>query len=132
MKKFLSVLLLSTILLTGCKSKETKEVSKDDVQVITENEVIKDQDVDGLKLTNTSLTSVNGIWTLVTEVSNTTGNDYNLDEFTINLKDGEGNTLKSLRGYVGEVIKNNETKVINTSTDFDLSNVVKVEYEIKK
>ena len=132
MKKVFAVALLSTLLLTGCKSKEVKEAEKLDIDVNTSEEVIKDQEVDGLKLTNTSLTSVNGIWTLVTEVSNNTGSDYNLDEFTIILKDAEGNVVKTLRGYVGESIPNGDTRTINSSTDFDLSNVTKVEYEVKK
>ena len=132
MKKSIIVLLvlLSTLLVfTGCGKKKDKKL---DIEVNTEEEVIKDQEVDGLKLTNTSLTKVDNNWTLVTEVSNNTGADYVLDEFTIIIKDADGNILTSIPGYVGGTIPNGETRTINSSTIRDLSKAAKVEYEVKK
>lgn len=126
----LLVLLSALLVFTGCgKKKEKEEI---DVKVITEEEVIKDQEVDGLKLTNTSLTRVDNNWTLITEVANNTGADYKLDEFTIIFKDAEGNVVATLPGYVGGTIPNGSTRTINSSTIRDLSNVTKVEYEVKK
>ena len=133
MKKILismTVVLATTLLLTGCGKK--KEEPKNDVKSNTEENVIKDQEVDGLKMTNTSLTITNGISTLVTEVSNNTGVDYQLEEFTITIKDKDGNVLATLPGYVGETIENGSTKTIDSSIDIDLSNATSVEYEIKK
>ena len=133
MKKILismTVVLATTLLLTGCGKK--KEEPKNDVKSNTEENVIKDQEVDGLKMTNTSLTITNGISTLVTEVSNNTGADYQLEEFTITIKDKDGNVLATLPGYVGETIENGSTKTIDSSIDIDLSNATSVEYEIKK
>ncbi len=134
MKKIL-VVLISTLLITGCGIKtqdNVKEQPKEEVKAITEKEVIKDQVVDGLNLTNTSLTLTNGVWKLVTQVTNNTGSDYNLDKFEIIIKDIQGQEIKRLTGYVGNTIANGSTKTINTSTDFDLSKAAKVEYEIKK
>ena len=133
MKKILismTIVLAATLLLTGCGKK--KEETKNDVKTNTEENVVKDQEVDGLKMTNTSLTITNGISTLVTEVSNNTGSDYQLEEFTIIIKDKDGNVLATIPGYVGDVIENGSTKTIDSSIDIDLSNASSVEYEIKK
>ena len=133
MKKILismTIVLAATLLLTGCGKK--KEETKNDVKTNTEENVVKDQEVDGLKMTNTSLTITNGISTLVTEVSNNTGSDYQLEEFTIIIKDKTDNVLATIPGYVGETIENGSTKTIDSSIDIDLSNATSVEYEIKK
>ena len=133
MKKILismTIVLAATLLLTGCGKK--KEETKNDVKTNTEENVVKDQEVDGLKMTNTSLTITNGISTLVTEVSNNTGSDYQLEEFTIIIKDKDDNVLATIPGYVGETIENGSTKTIDSSIDIDLSNATSVEYKIKK
>ena len=133
MKKILisiTIVLAATLLLTGCGKK--KEETKNDVKTNTEENVVKDQEVDGLKMTNTSLTITNGISTLVTEVSNNTGSDYQLEEFTIIIKDKNDNVLATIPGYVGETIENGSTKTIDSSIDIDLSNAASVEYKIKK
>jgi hypothetical protein len=113
----------------GCSKKETTEPT---VQVNTEKDVIKDQEVDGITLTNTSLIVTDGISKLVTEATNTTDSDYELDEFTIIVKDADGNVITTIPGYVGSVIKSGETRTINSSVDIDLINAKSVEYEIKK
>ena len=129
----LLLLLSSLFLFTGCGcSKKNAAKEETDVEVNTNEEVIKDQEVDGLKLTNTSLTKTDGIWTLVTEVSNNTGSDYELNEFTILIKDSEGNVLVTLPGYVGGTIPNGESRTINSSTDADLENAASVEYSVDK
>ena len=129
----LLLLLSSLFLFTGCGcSKKNTAKEETDVEVNTNEEVIKDQEVDGLKLTNTSLTKTDGIWTLVTEVSNNTGSDYELNEFTILIKDSEGNVLVTLPGYVGGTIPNGESRTINSSTDADLENAASVEYSVDK
>ena len=133
MKKVLVVGLLSVLLLTGCgKSNNTKQEEKLKAEVNKEEEVVKDREVDGLKLTNASLTTVDGKSTLITLVENNTGSDYNLEYFDIYLKDENDNVVETLLGYVGSTIKNGEQKRIKSSTDKDISSVVKVEYEIKK
>lgn len=82
-------------------------------------------------MTNTALVIQNGISTLTTEVSNNTGADYYVDEFTITVKDKEGNVLTTLSRYVGGVILNGEVRAINTSSDIDLSKANSIEYSIK-
>lgn len=130
-------MLLVLGLATGCgcskKKTETKKTETEpEVKVNTEKEVIKDREVDGIKLTNTSLTTVNGISTLVTSVTNDSKSDYHLDEYTIIIKDADGKEIVRIPGYVGDTIKAGETRTINSSVDIDLSNAKSIEYEVKK
>ena len=133
-KSLLALLLVAT-LVTGCgcaKKDNKKDNTKDDVKVNTEENVIKDQTFEGLTFTNTSLTTTNGVSTLITEVSNSTGSDYTLEEFTITIKNKDGEVITTIPGYVGDVIKNGETRTINSSIDIDLSNASSIEYSVKK
>ncbi len=133
--KSLLALLLVVTLVTGCgctKKDNKKNNAKDDVKVNTEENVIKDQTFEGLTFTNTSLTTTNGVSTLITEVSNSTGSDYTLEEFTITIKNKDGEVITTIPGYVGDVIKNGETRTINSSIDIDLSNASSIEYSVKK
>ena len=133
-KSLLALLLVAT-LVTGCgctKKDNKKNNTKDDVKVNTEENVIKDQTFEGLTFTNTSLTTTNGVSTLITEVSNSTGSDYTLEEFTITIKNKAGEVITTIPGYVGDVIKNGETRTINSSIDIDLSSASSIEYSVKK
>ena len=133
-KSLLALLLVATLVTgCGCTNKDNKKNNaKDDVKVNTEENVIKDQTFEGLTFTNTSLTTTNGVSTLITEVSNSTGSDYTLEEFTITIKNKAGEVITTIPGYVGDVIKNGETRTINSSIDIDLSNASSIEYSVKK
>ena len=115
----------------GCKKKE-KETVKEEIKVNTNKDVIKDQEVDGIKMTNTSMVTTNGITKLVTNVANDSNVHYKLDEYTIIIKDKEGKEIVRIPGYVGDTIKAGETRTINSSVDIDLSNAGSIEYEVKK
>ena len=91
MKKIMTLsvsLLLVLGLVTGCGcNKKEKENKKEEVKVNTNKEVVKDQEVDGIKMTNTSLVTTNGISKLVTNVTNNSESDYKLEEYIIIIKD---------------------------------------------
>lgn len=136
MKK-IGILALAAFMLiaTGCgcnKKEEVEETKEPETIVNTEENVIKDQEFEGLTMTNTSLVVTDGISSLVTEVSNNTGADYYLNEFKIIVKDADGNEMTTLPGYVGEVIPNGETRTINSSIDIDLSKAASIEYSVDK
>ena len=132
-KALLAIFALTLVTGCGCAKKDNKkDNTKDDVKVNTEENVIKDQTFEGLTFTNTSLTTTNGVSTLITEVSNSTGEDYTLEEFTITIKNKDGEVITTIPGYVGDVIKNGETRTINSSIDIDLSNASSIEYSVKK
>lgn len=138
MKKLGLLGLVGLVLFTtgcGCDKKESvnKPENKEPETTINTNEgVITDQTFEGLKMTNTSLVMTNGMSTLVTEVTNNTGADYHLVEFVITVKDADGNVITTLPGYVGDVILNGETRVIDSTIDIDLSHAASIEYSVTK
>ena len=140
MKKIINItlmLLVCLTLVTGCgKDKSKNEDKKDDnkttVEVNNNEEVTKDQNIEGITITNTSLVYEDGISYLKATVTNNTGSDYELNEYKINVKDSDGNIIVTMPGYVGSVIKNGESKSINTMISEDLSKAYSIEYEVVK
>lgn len=131
------MLLVCLTLVTGCgKDKTTNDDKKEDnmptIEVNDNQEVIKDQNIDGIEITNTSLVYEDGISYLKATVTNNTGSDYELNEYKINVKDSDGNIIVTMPGYVGSVIKNGESKSINTMISEDLSKAYSIEYEVVK
>ena len=140
MKKIINItlmLLVCLTLVTGCgKDKSKNEDKKDDnkttVEVNNNEEVTKDQNIEGITITNTSLVHEDGISYLKATVTNNTGSDYELNEYKINVKDSDGNIIVTMPGYVGSVLKNGESKTINTTIGEDLSKAYSIEYEVVK
>ena len=138
MKKVINIslmLLVCLTLVTGCGKNNNRDNNKDnksDMKVNTNDEVIKDQNIDGLEITNTSLVYENGLSYFSATVTNNTGSDYELNEYRINVKDSEGNIIITIPGYVGSIIKNGESKNINSQVTEDLSKAASIEYEIVK
>ena len=130
------VMLISLSVVTGCgcgKKKSTgKDTKKHDVKVNTEKEVVKDREVEGIKLTNTSLITTDGVSEITTSVTNPTSQDYKLDEYRIIVKDEKGNVMITLPGYVGDTIKAGETRTIRSSVSMDLSKAKSLEYTVVK
>ena len=140
MKKIINItlmLLVCLTLVTGCgKDKSKNEDKKDDnkttVEVNNNEEVTKAQNIEGITITNTSLVYEDGISYLKATVTNNTGSDYELNEYKINVKDNNGNIIVTMPGYVGSVIKNGESKTVNTMISEDLSKAYSIEYEVIK
>ena len=140
MKKIVNItlmLLVCLTLVTGCGKDKTKNDDKKEdnmptIEVNDNQEVIKDQNIDGIEITNTSLVYENGISYLKATVTNNTGSDYELNEYKINVKDSDGNIIVTMPGYVGSVLKNGESKSINTMISEDLSKAYSIEYEVVK
>ena len=128
----LSLLLILGIS-TGCGCKKKDKTNKDDKQEETYNTnegVIEDKEVEGLKLTNTSLVSTENSATLVTSVSNPTDEDKEVRIFYIHVKDKNGDEIVTLQGYVGGVVPAGQTREITSNVDRNLSNAYTVEYEL--
>ena len=140
MKKIINItlmLLVCITLVTGCGKDKTKNDDKKDdnkttVEVNNNEEVTKDQNIEGITITNTSLVYEDGISYLKATVTNNTGSDYKLNEYRINVKDNDGNIIVTMPGYVGSVLKNGESKTINTMISEDLSKAYSIEYEVVK
>lgn len=125
---FVLVFLLAFGLFRGKDSKD--ETPDNDTHANTSEDVIKDQEVEGLRFSNTSLIMENGGSKLTTEVKNLTGEDIDLQSFDILVKDKDGKEMVTLLGYVGEVIKADETRIITSETDVDLTKAAAIEYVI--
>ena len=99
MKKIINItimLLVCLTLVTGCgkdkmKNDDKKEDNMPTIEVNDNQKVIKDQNIDGIEITNTSLVYEDGISHLKATVTNNTGSDYELSEYKINVKDNDGN-----------------------------------------
>lgn len=132
MEKIIKIILIGIIglnLLTGCGKKEEIEPP---IKVNTNENVIKDQEVEGLTMTNTSLVYENGTTTLVTEVTNNTKEDYPVKRIKITVKDKEGNIITTLIGTIADTIKPGESRIIDSDTPIDLSEAESIEYSVIK
>ena len=122
-------------LLTGCDSKDKdkdKDSGKDKVVSNTNTEVIKDQNLGVFEFQNTSLIYENGQSILEVEVTNTSAVDQQIVEFSIIVKDENDEEIITLVGFVGDVIKAGESKVITSSCGKDLSKAASISYELVK
>lgn len=135
MKKSIIIILISLaslgLLTTGCGKKDNEKTADDPI-INTNEDVIKDQEVEGLSMKNTSLVTENGMSTFVTEVTNNTSSEFTLEEFKIYVKDADGNLLTTLTGYIGGSIQPGETRTIDSSTFTDISGAASIEYSIVK
>lgn len=114
---------------TGCGCDKKEKTKEENQPIVNTNEnVVKDQEVNGLSFVNTSLVYENGSSTLITEVTNNTGADYNLGDFYIIVKDENGSEMIRLLAYVGDVIPAGETRTVSAGTDMDLSKAASIEY----
>ena len=129
------VIIITVIVIIGINiiSKQGKKEKEEPlIKVNTNENVIKDQEVEGLKMTNTSLVYENGTTVLVTEVINEKEEDITVKRIRIKVKDKEGNTLTTLIGTIADTIKPGESRTIETETPLDLSKAESVEYSVEK
>ena len=98
----------------------------------TESSYLADQTVEGLSFENANLEVANGVSTYTVEVTNDLDKEYTLKNINIIFKDGSGQEIETLLGYIGENLEVGETKVINASIDKELTDIVKIEYVINK
>ena len=98
----------------------------------TESGYLSDQTVEGLTFENAKLVYENGISTYTVEVVNDLEEDYNLNNINIIFKDGDGNEIVSLLGYIGNKLAVGETKIIDASIDQEITDITSIEYVINK
>lgn len=116
-------------LITGCGCSKKGE-PQEDIKINNNEGVIKDQTVEVFELKNTSLIYENGNTILETVVTNTSSKDEYLEEFKIKVTDASRNEMITLTGFVGEVIKAGESKVINSYCGEDLSTATNITYTV--
>lgn len=98
----------------------------------TESSYLSDQTIDGLSFEKANLEVVNGVSTYTVEVTNDLDKDYSLKNINIVFKDGSGQEIETLLGYIGDKLEVGETKLMDASIDKELTDIVKIEYVINK
>lgn len=136
MKKIIMGMLVTIFLvgMTGCgKTKQNQaNPENNDFQSNTNENVIKDQELGGLKFTNTALVVKDGISKLTVAVTNDTEEDIVVEMFDIHVKDADGNTMIKLKGYVGGVVPKHTTREVTTDCTLDLSGAASIEYSVSQ
>ena len=136
MKKILRniSLICLCLLLTGCFGKKKEETKKEEPKktVVKSKNVIKDQTIDGIKISDVDLSVTDGASTYTAKVTNTTKKDIAVEDIDIIVKDKDGNQLVQLLGYVGGTIKPDDSKPITSSTDADLKKADSITYKINR
>lgn|SRR5574344_614401 len=145
MKKFLMsltlVLVAFAVTACGCEKEKDPDDSQGEDQnqpiANTNENVIKDQEVNGLNFTNTSLvydkTTLGIVFT--TQVENKTNAAVELGLFCLVAKDAEGNEISRYANYVGDTIESGVVRTVytNAEADVDKFNKIKsVEYVLDK
>ncbi len=101
--------------------------SKSELKAITEKNIIKDEEFEGLSFTNTVLVKDGDNYVLTMDVTNPTDKEIDVNDVNIVMADEDGNTIINLRGNVGGKMAANETRTITSSVsanDVDLSKAV--------
>lgn len=138
MKKILIGLFAFVLLIgfsTGCKdsneNSNAEEVIDENQIVSNDNEgVIKTQVVGDFEISMASVIKKDDQSEFSVMIKNNTTEDVYVEMFTASCKDIDGNEIISLPFYVGKKIKAGKKELVVTKTNFDLMDVVDIEYEI--
>lgn len=98
----------------------------------TNEGVIGDKTIEGLKFTNSSLVTSEAGSNLITLVTNTTDTNIEVRIIDIIVKDKDGKVLVNMQGYVGGSIPAHDSREVYSSVDMDLSSATDIEYKIVK
>ncbi len=136
MKKVLLTLMivLSVFMVTGCgkpKKHPASTIEEEKIKTNVNEAVIKEMEIDGLKIERSSLVYEGGISKLTTAVTNISNNVLAIDSINIIYKDEKG-VATTLTAVVGDPIVQNQTVYITSTTDVDLTKAVSVEYQVVK
>lgn len=125
MKKIFLVITL-LCLMTGCGEK------KEDTNAILNNntDIIKEQIVNGLTMSDVSLSYKDGISTFGVTLNNNTNESITINKFDVVFKTENGTVITILNGSVEDVIENNSSITVTITSDVDLSEAYSLEYQI--
>ncbi|MBR3897949.1 MAG: FxLYD domain-containing protein [Bacilli bacterium] len=89
----------------------------------TEENIIKEEEYEGLKITNITLITDKGYTTFSADVTNTREEPTNFENVNIELQDKDGNTVITLLGNIGTGLKKGETRTITASAKGEFKTV---------
>lgn len=126
MKKVMVLSIATLFLLVGCGKKE--DIKEQNKEIETNKNQIEDKLLDDFSFTNASIIVENNHSTITVQVTNNSAEDKNLEQFKIIIKDKNGSTIQDTIGYIGGIIKSNETKTIIASVNVSLTDAYDIEY----
>lgn len=117
------IVLVAVFIILSSMNKTDKGTETNKITAITTKGIVKDESYEGLSFKNFVLLKDDDMYTLTTDVTNTSNSEINIKQVNINIKNKDGNTIIALLGYIGETpMAVNETRTITASTQVDLSN----------
>ena len=124
---------VSMLFISGCSC----SIKKDDENnnnggnpnIITDENVVGVQNVNGILFENTTFQVENGVTTIVTKVTNTNPEEFKLENYQMTVTDSAGN-ITILTSTVGETLAPNTETSYPTSFALDLIAASKVEYKV--
>ena len=135
MKKglIISLTLVSVFILTGCGKKEEKQfqnLKEEKLHTNTNKEVIKDQEISGIKISNASVVYESNQSTLTVQITNNSNLVVPVDSVvaTYTFDDGTTSILDIL---IGTPLVPQQSVSATSSTSEDLSKAVTVKYDVK-
>lgn len=138
-KKIIALFLAcSLIFATGCGKKTTnndkkKDDNKENTTVNTpiantNDAIVGEQVIDGLKITNVTLVLEGDITMYTADVVNVTDSNIDAKSFNITFKDKDDNEMVTLLGLVGLTLAPNESVQITSSVSMNLLDAKSIEY----
>ena len=132
MNKKILIILFSLVFITGCSFNKKNDTSNEHiVRANTNDEVIKDNELENFSFKNTSLVYEDNTSTLITTVKNNSNDNSYLEEFKIHVYKDDIELI-TLTGYVGSFLSPLEEKVIVSSYGEDITSATSITYEIKR
>lgn len=121
----------------GNKTNNTNDINDpnstgNELKPNTNEGVVGDKIIEGLKFTNSSLVTSEAGSNLITLVTNTTDTNIEVRIIDIIVKDKDGKLLVNMQGYVGGSIPAYDSREVYSSVDMDLSSATDIEYKIVK
>ena len=89
-----------------------------------EEKILKEETIEGIKISNIEMHTKNGQTTFKADATNVSRNDTNIEYLDIELLDKKGKVVITLKAYIPDGLKKNETKIINASAKGEFKNVV--------
>lgn len=129
MKKIIYIIFITLLLTCGCSKKQTNTF-KDSIRVSTSENIIKNQTIDNIFISNVSLIYEDKSSTFTCDITNNSDNAQYIKEIKIHIKTKKGRDIIVLSGYVDKTILPSETYSIASSYTLDLTKAYSVEYEI--
>ena len=128
---FVILIVLSIVIsvLVLFKKPKEDEFNIEGINLPKNEEILKEYELNGLKIADVSLLTRDGISTFKADVRNTSGKEINVNKLYVVFYDGN-KEIKSV-ALMNTVIKVDGNVLINIQSDRDLSNVTKIEYVLE-